>query len=259
MKFFLIFVIIVPILPLFAIDLNLPDSAIQNSVNGLILIHPTPSSAMVNPAVVEDGIETSVTYLFGIRDLPYYNFHVTYTYGKISLNLGESYLDQYYLKESRTNLSIGYKFNSVTFASAIQILKNKVENYQNATAYLLKAGIVWQNSNFSSGFAIHNFNQSKFLNLDLPITILWESCYQITAKSSFSIGLEKEDNFDFSFKFAAAYQPFQIMKVLAGYQYEPDRIGIGTIFNLKNFNISYSIRTHQYLDLTHYISIGYEI
>ncbi|MCF7794299.1 MAG: hypothetical protein K9N09_05680 [Candidatus Cloacimonetes bacterium] len=256
---FILFVIILSILPLYAIDLNLPVSAVQNSANGLNLIHPTPASAISNPAILQQGIETSATYLFGMQELPYYNVHAVYSFGKKSLHLGESYLDQEYLTESRTNLAIGYKFNSFTFAGAVQILRNKVENYHDASSYLLNAGMVWTNSNFSSGIAVHNLSQAKFLELKLPITIMWESCYQITPNSAFSVGLEKEDDFDFSFKFAASYQPFQIMKILAGYQFEPDRIGIGTVFNLQKFKISYSIRTHQYLDLTQYISICYEI
>jgi len=71
--------------------------------------------------------------------------------------------------------------------------------------------------------------------------------------------LEKENDFDFSFKFAGRYDILRQLSLISSYQFEPNRIGMGAVFNLYKFNLVYSVRTHQYLDLTHYISLSYEI
>ena len=110
-----------------------------------------------------------------------------------------------------------------------------------------------------TGFSVRNFLQANFLNEQLPVFYLWETCYNISPKSKISIGLEKQTDFDFSLKIAGSHNLFRILTILTSYQYEPDRIGIGAIFNLKKIIFTYSIRTQQYLDLTHYISVGYAL
>lgn len=242
-----------------AINLNLPNSAVENATSGLLLIYTTPASAAANPAIMSTGLESSATYLLGMQDLPFYNVHFVCSFHKFHLHLGQSYLDHEFYKESNSQLSISYKWHSLTAGAGIHLLRNKATNYHDASTYLFNGGIRWENEKFKSALAVQNFTQSKFLETDLPLNILWETCYDISTKSVISLGLEKQDDFDFSFKFAAKYQPFQMLTLLAGYQFEPDRIGIGTIFSLKKLNFIYSVRTHQYLDLSHYITINYEL
>jgi len=104
-----------------------------------------------------------------------------------------------------------------------------------------------------------NINQGDLDGITLPLVCLWESSYDITEKGKLSVGLEKENNFDFCCKFAGRYDIFPALTLLSSYQFEPNRIGLGTVFNVMQFQLTYSIRTHQYLDLTHYISISYEV
>jgi hypothetical protein len=259
MKFIVLTILWCVVLPLYTLNLNLPNSAAQNSANSLNLIYPTPASAMNNPAIMKEGIETSVTSLYGMQDLPYYNFHFVYNFSKLSLHLGESYLDNNLYTESRTNLSLAYKLHWITIAGSIQVLRNKIKDYHDASAYIFNAGLRWELSKFTTGIACQNLSQTNFLNLKLPVIILWESCYQFTSGSKVSLGMEKEVNSDFIFKIASSYCPFPNLELLAGYQFYPDRIGFGMIFKFRNFNLSYSVRTHLYLGLTHYISVGYEI
>ncbi len=254
--FYLIFA---SMLPLWSIDLNLPVSSMHNAASGLSLIHSTPASSAVNPAVFYSGLESSISQLFGLSELPYYNLHAGYSFGKLNLHLGQSYLDHELYIEGSTQLSLNYNWRSISAGIALRRLYNKVRGYHEASAFLTDAGIMWHFDKFSSALAVRNVTQTKFLGLSLPLTILWESCYQFSANSRISVGLEKQDEFDFSFRFAAKYQPFSLFSILAGYQFEPDRIGLGTVFHLQRFYLGYSVRTHQYLDLTHYISIGYEI
>jgi len=258
MRFYLIIFLFCTI-SLSAIDLNLPLSAAQNATAGLTLLYSTPAAVAQNPASGQNGVETSATHLFGMQELPYYNVHACYRFRNFHIHLGESYLDHKYYTESCTSLSLGYTWQEVSAGIGVRLLRNEVTGYHDGSASLIDAGLKWDNDRISTALAIHNVMQSEFLELSLPIVILWESCYRITEKSSFAIGMEKEDDFDFSFKFAGKYQPFSVMSILAGYQFEPDRLGIGTVFEVKKFFVCYSVRTHQYLDLTHYISVGYEI
>ena len=244
---------------LVAIDLNLPPSAAHNATNGLSLILQNPSSGSLNPAICNPGIETSATYLFGLKELPYYNFHSAFRFKNFGFLLGNSYLDHKLYRENIVNLAVNYNLQKFSFGLNFRHLYNRIENYQKDSSIIFDAGLKWENNKIITGFSVRNFLQSSFLKEQLPIFYLWETCYHISSKSKISIGLEKQDNFDFSFKIAGSYNFFRILTILTSYQYEPDRIGIGAVFNLKKIKVTYSIRTQQYLDLTHYISVGYAL
>ncbi len=240
-----------------AIDLHLPLSAIQNATSGLVLIYPSPSAANSNPACTFSGIETSATYLFSMEDLPFYNFHVQYRYRNFGFHVGSSFLAHPLYKESSSMFSVNYTYHEFSIGSSIRHLYNMVEEYHEDSTLLADMGLLWKNGNISTGLSVRNAAHSKFLEERLPIVYLWESCFSITPKSRLSVGLEKETGFDFAFKIAGRYDVHKVLTILSSYQYEPDRIGVGAIFNLKDFSICYSVRTHQYLSLNHYISLNY--
>ncbi|MDA3813323.1 MAG: hypothetical protein PF570_03625 [Candidatus Cloacimonetes bacterium] len=240
-----------------AIDLHLPLSAVQNATSGLVLIYPTPSAASSNAACSFAGIETSATYLFSMEDLPFYNFHVQYKYRDIGFHIGNSFLAHPLYKESSSMFTLNYAYHEFTVGSSVRYLYNMVEEYHEDSALLVDMGLIWNNNSISTGLSVRNITHSQFLEEKLPIVYLWESCFYITDKSWLSVGLEKETDFDFAFKIAGRYDVHKVLTVLSSYQYEPDRIGIGAVFNLKDFSICYSVRTHQYLSLNHYISLNY--
>ena len=255
MKLFIIIFLFCTILS--AIDLHLPISAVHNATSGLVLIHPSPSAASSNPACLFPGIETSATYLFSMEDLPFYNFHAQYRYRNFGFHLGSSLLSHPLYKESISTFTLNYAYYEFAIGSSIRYLFNMVDEYHEDSALLVDMGLLWQNGSISTGLSVRNVTHSQFLEEQLPIVYLWESCFSITNKSRLSVGLEKETEFDFAFKIAGRYDVHKVLTILSSYQYEPDRIGVGAIFNLKDFSICYSVRTHQYLSRNHYISLSY--
>ena len=258
-KLFLLYLTLIYCAALNALELNLPVSAVQNAVSGLNLIYPTPASASTNPAICLSGFESSGTCFYSLTDLPFYNLHLAYKSANWGFHLGDAYLDHEFYRENHFSLSGCCSWQNITLGISLRHLHNAVEGYQSGSATLFDAGMTWQNGEFSTALAVHNLTQNSFLESELPILFLWESCWRLSATSLISIGWEKESNFDFSFKFAGRHDLFDLFSIICSYQLEPDRIGAGAVFRLRGINVSYSVRTHQYLDLTHYVSIGYEL
>jgi len=205
-----------------AIDLHIPSSAIQNATSGLVLIFPSPSAVKGNPACTFPGVETSATYLFSLEDLPFYNFHVQYRYRDLGLHIGNSFLAHPLYNESSSMFTVNYTHQEFTIGSSIRHLYNIVEKYHEDSALLADMGLLWQNGNISTGLSVRNVTHSKFLEEQMPIIYLWESCFSITQKSKLSVGLEKETNFDFAFKIAGRYDVYKALTILSSYQYKPD-------------------------------------
>ena len=240
-----------------ALDLNLETSAIHNATSGIALISNSPAASSVNPALFNPGIETAATYILGLKELPYYNFHSAHKLNSFGFYLGDSYLDHEFYKENNLNFTLNYHRTNLSCGLSIRYLSNKVENYHNESSLVFDAGLSWKIDQISAAIAVRNISQSSFLDEKLPTVYLWESCYQVTEKSKIALALEKENEFNFCFKLAARYDIFKLMSILSSYQFNPDRIGVGVNFIVSGFNVVYSVRTHRYLDLTHYISLGY--
>ena len=213
----------------------------------------------MNQAVCASGLETSVTYLFSLEELPKYDLHIVFLFGNCYFHIGDSYLDHGLYSENNAIFGLNYSSNSVTAGLSVRMLSSKVEGYQDATTMVLDGGLKWEHDQISSALALRNVTQSEYEGLTLPIIYLWESCYSISSSSKISLGLEKEDDFDFSLKFAGRYDILQTLTLISSYQFEPNRIGVGALFNLRKFQVAYSVRSHQYIGLTHYMSLYYEI
>lgn len=258
MKYILCFLVVLLGSKLFTIDLNLANSAVQNATNGLNLVCLSPAAASENPAINTKGFETSATYLFGIKELPYYNLHLNWHWKNYQFHLGHSYLGHDYYKENCSSLALARKIENFTFAFALRHLNYNVENYGNDETLIFDGAISWENDNIHTAFALKNFSNATISNEPTPKYYLWELAYHVGKASCIGLGLEKENDQDFSFKLAARQDIFQKLTLLSSYQFDPDRMGFGVIFQIFKIKISYSARTHQYLDLSHYISIGYE-
>ncbi|OQX70683.1 MAG: hypothetical protein B6D62_03880 [Candidatus Cloacimonas sp. 4484_275] len=204
-------------------------------------------------------METSVTYLFNLKEVPFYNFHSGIHLGNFGIHLGNAFLNHELYRENLLEMSVAYRWQSFKIGVSANHLFVAVANYETETAIKFDAGIIYENKNFSTGFSVLNVSQTKCQNKLLPVVINWESCLTISSKSKLAIGFEKENNFDFALKFAGRYDFFNSFSLLTSYQYNPDRIGIGTVFDIGNFHFIYSVRTHQYLNLTHYVTIKYDL
>jgi hypothetical protein len=244
---------------IFGINLNVPQSAIQNAVAGESLIYLSPAASVVNPAIISPGLEISATYLFNMPEIPLYNLHVGILFGHFGIHLGNSFLNHTFYRENLLQMGFAYGWKTVRFGVEIDHFHVLVSDYNNNSAIKLNAGVIYENKNFTSGFSILNVSQTKCQNELLPVVISWESCLKISEKGKLTVGFEKEKEFDFSLKFAGRYDFFKNFTILTGYQYNPNRIGTGIIFGIGKIHFIYSVRTHQYLSLTHYISVNYDL
>jgi hypothetical protein len=240
-----------------AIDLNLPLSATQNATNGLVLTNITTSVTAIQPALIKPGIETSVTYLYSLRELPYYFLHSAYQFGKLGCYFGNSHLAHDLYTENQSYLAVNYRFKDLSFGLQTRYLYNKVANYSTLSKLLYDAGISYSFAKYTLAFAVKNLTQSTNYGMDLPSFFVWEANYSIHDRASLSVGIEKQIHYDFLYRLAAYYQIVPFFSLLTSYQYAPQRIGAGAVINYDKWNVVYSIRTHQHLDLTHFISLGY--
>jgi len=259
MRRHLLFIVLALGLDLAAMGIILQPSAYHHAASGLTLLHSPSSNSRIHPSLQTTGLESSVTRFFGLSQLPFYNFHLAVKRARMGFSLGSSLLDNHLYQEFTTNLGFSYRWANISWGSSCHYLRTKTENFSSHSGWTLQQSLAWQEKYFSTVFTFYNILNSKLAQEEIPQILFWETALPISDKSILSIGLEKEVNYDFSLKLGSSYQIFSNFKILSSYQYQPDRLGIGMIFSLSQLEICYAIRTHQHLDLSHYITIYYEI
>jgi hypothetical protein len=157
-------------------------------------------------------------------------------------------------KENIFDLFIAKKLLLVDIGSSVSYVSTKINTVNNKQLFL-SFGMKTELENWSAQFSINKISLSKTDENVLEINM--ENAYDITNSAKISIGIFKENYYDFSVRMGLFQQFTKNFAIITSYQYSPDRFGIGVKFKIKKINIIYGIRTHQELDLTHALSIGY--
>jgi len=243
---------------IFALDSNLPASAQELSLCGLTILSESPAVSFSNPSLCHPGIITSTTRLYNIPDLFLHQFNGVVRKGFWSVGLGGYYLEYSSYSESVTNLSLSMILKNFNLGLSARYLSNRVKNYHDAHQILINSAILWKSKSNETTFLYKNLLNQKILNIDLPIYIIWESKFQLVEDFWLAVGFEKQNREEFIFKFGTKYRILRNLTLLISCQQEPARLGTGFVINVGRWSISYGIQTHQYLPLTHSISLSYE-
>jgi len=241
-----------------ALDLNLAAMAGQNGGSGSYLIYPSPGSAWKNPACIYPGAEISGSYLYSISSLPVITSTLSYAYKKIGIAACFFQLGHPLYKETILSLACSYDFNFMKTGLAFRQLSFAPEGYRTESYISLDGGLVWKQGRLTTGLSVKNIVHLKKEEISLPFWVELESCFTLSEQSRIVIGLEKQAEYDFSFRFTSFQKIYRLLGLLAGYQFEPNRLSCGISIELKFLKCLFSTRFHPYLDMTHFISIIYE-
>lgn len=243
---------------IFALDLNLPASAQEYSLCGLTILSDSPAVSFSNPALCHPGIITSTTRLYNIPDLFFHQVNAVLRKGFWGVGLGAYYLEHSSYTESSPTLSLSFILKNFNWGLSARFLSNNVKNYHDAHQILINSAILWKSKSNETTFLYKNLLNQKILNIDLPVYIIWESKFQLAEDFWLAAGFEKQSGEEFIFKFGTRYRILRNLTLLISCQQEPARLGTGFVINIGKCCISYGIQTHQYLPLSHSISLSYE-
>lgn len=255
MRFIIIFVCLLSSLG--AIDEAVTPSAPLNAAADISLIPKAVSVSLFNPSLIYPGFSTSYTRFFNLPDLPYYTVNASQQFNNFGISIAHEYLDHPLYKEHKSTLAISRSFNELSIGLALRNVYSKASGYHENNVLGVDVAATWDYLPFTTGFILKNASHTKFYEDPLPIVYLWEQSFRITENSALAFAIEKEMYHDFSFKFATAHHFSEYLSLYAGYIHDPAQLSLGAQFSLRTYRITYSFRTHQYLDLTHFITLSY--
>ncbi len=263
---FLTFVPILFLMPTFLSSafLQLSPSAKLAAVSDISAFEESPSSIFYNPAVFKKQLSLTSSYFmpFSINDLSYKNLVAGYSLGKFNVATGLQELSNEIYKEQTgilaTNFEISHNF---TLGFDYRFLRKEISTMNNENASQFDVGILATVKRFRLFSSFYNITFSKIGNDEIPQESRTGITYQIYDNLKSGICLVKELGYDFSFDFGVVYYPFTALGILSGFHTEPNnnQFSAGLEFKIYNLLINYGIKTHQYLEITHYFTISYQL
>jgi hypothetical protein len=240
-----------------AVDEAITPSAPLNAAADISLIPKAVCVSMFNPSLIYPGFSTSYTRFFNLADLPYYTTNVSFLFGNIGISASHQFLDHPLYREHKSTLAFSRHFNELSIGIALRNIYSEASGYHENNVLGIDVGTSWDFHTLTTAFILKNATHTKFYEDPLPIVYIWEQSFRLTENSALAFAVEKEMNYDFSFKFATAHHFSEHFSLYAGYIHEPARLSVGAQFSILPYQVTYSFRTHQYLDLTHFVSLAY--
>lgn len=244
---------------LFCLDATLPGSPLIMACQGVSLAAQEPASLLSIAAPCQPGVQTAYLRHYSLADLPRYSVAGAIHRGHVLVGAGCQLLDHPLYIESAASVLLAYDHGLLRPALVLRWMHSGAKGYQDDTTLQLDAGVQGALKSFTWLVSVSNLTQASHLDEPLPMRINWEAAYQITPLGMLAVALEKEAGFDFSFRLASRYQLHPMLALVAGYQYQPDRLGAGFCCSIRSLDVSYGFRTHQQLDLTHCLGVSYAL
>ncbi len=259
MKKLLVYLLLITTSSIAALDLNLPLSSELNASSGLFLIATSPLAVIINPSLFSPGLASSITRLYNLPDLSIYSGAICLGKGNFGCAIGGKMLSHPLWQEMKISGALSYQYRFFRLGFAVNYLSNNVEDYHSGQQITYDLGMMISDSLFATTILVKNLSQTRFLEEELPVYLVGEYSHSLHKYCTLAIGFEKEREQDFSIKIGNRSSIIPMLDLICSYQFQPDRISGGIIIHYRKFHLSFSVRTHRYLDLSESISINYEM
>lgn len=192
---------------------------------------------------------------FGVNELAnaYAGYIEPTPYGNIAIGYMQFGFDLY--KENKIALGYSYNINS-SFLIGVTILNQhlKIERYgdDNAITFNL-GGLYYLTEETRLGFYTHNLFRATYGQEDdqIPFIMGLGASYDFNNDITFNGAVEKELDFDPSFRFGVEYDIIEYISLRSGFMSEPSSYSVGLGIHYSFINLDYAFFSHPDLGLTH--------
>jgi len=203
------------------------------------------------------GISLSHSNPYGFAELNLMQLSFQQTFHNYAIGFGAYLNNNSKISDRQLYCSYTHSYQQLQAGLLLRYLENEVKNYTTNNSVVADLGFIWKNKNFRHGISISNITQSKTNHISISSPVKFETSFIVNDFSNIGFSFEKEKNFDCRYAFASSIKFYKENKIFMGFMTNPAQFSSGLDIIINNKAFVYGIRTHQYLDLTHSISMIY--
>jgi len=196
---------------------------------------------------------------FGVEEMAnaYAAYIEPFSFGNISIGYMQYGFDLY--KENKVALSYSRNINNRFFVGVTGLYQSlKIERYGSDNAIIVNLGGLYYFSQVTRmGVYIHNLFRGTYGQEDdqIPFIMGLGVSHDFNQDITLNAAIEKELNFDPSFRFGVEYDLIQYVTLRSGFMSDPSSYSVGVGIHYSFLNLDYSFFRHPDLGLTHQAGI----
>ncbi len=196
---------------------------------------------------------------FGLNELAnaFVAFNQPFDFGNIAIGYMNYGFDLY--KENKITFAYSNKIQSRFFYGGSITYNNiSIENYGSDNSLSLNLGaLAYINKNLRTGFSIININRASYGDEkdQIPVIYNFGFSYDVLLNLILNIAVQKELDYDPSFRFGIDYALIDFLSIRTGFSTEPDNYSAGLGINYSLFQLDYGMVYHNELGFTHQFSL----
>ncbi len=187
----------------------------------------------------------------------YASYLEPFTFGNITVGYMQYGFELY--KENKIALSFSRRFTDDFFLGATVLYQNlSIEKYGSDNSFVFNlGGLHYLDDYLRLGVALHNLSRATYGAEDdqIPFILSAGISYDFNSDLTFNGAIEKELDFEPSFRFGVDYDLIEYLSIRAGFMNEPSSYSVGVGIHYSFLNLDYAFFTHPVLDLTHQVGL----
>lgn len=236
------------------IALSHSDAAFSNDVFALF----TNPSGLAQINWRELGVYYSPSP-FGVDELAnaYAAYIEPFSFGNIAIGYMQYGFELY--KENKIALGFSRNIDNKFFIGITGLYQNlSIERYGSDNTFTLNVGGLYYLSGITRvGLYAHNLFRATYGSDpdQIPFVLGFGASYDFSNEITFNGSVEKEIDFEPSFRFGVEYSLIEYLTLRSGFMSEPSSYSVGIGIHYSSLNLDYAFFSHPDLGLTHQMGI----
>jgi hypothetical protein len=226
------------------------DSASANALSGITLLSWSVSDFALSPTIPATGIAFSCHFPYSVPECGVYSLNTATSLNPFIVSAGISYLDQGDYRVQDLHLGMAFHYNSLSIGYAEHLLYEKVSTGNSYHTWNGNLSLSYRGDTYGTEIRLmHPGAEDAELNLSASTRV----AQGVNCASTYIYSPHEED----SYRVATAIEIGEPILLMASWQSNPARFGAGLKFRYKAGEITYGIRTHTDLKLSHSLDLGF--
>ncbi len=196
---------------------------------------------------------------FGVNELAnaYAAYIEPFSFGNLAIGYMQYGFELY--KENKIALSYSSNVDNKLFVGVTGLYQNlSIERYGNDNTFTINLGALYYLSDITRlGVYTHNLFRATYGSEpdQIPFVLGFGASYDFNEDITFNGSVEKEIDFDPSFRLGVEYSIIEYLTLRSGFMSEPSSYSVGVGIHYSFLNLDYAFFSHPDLGLTHQMGI----
>lgn len=226
------------------------ESASANALSGITFLSDNVADRYLSPIICSTGVDFSYHYPFGDTDAGVIGFHNAFRYGIVNTAVGFSLLSHpdYRWQDQYLSLNIGSPELALGYTQ--HLLFERIGEDDAYYTWSGDVGLGFQGDIYGTEIRYIRMGTS---DAQLHLTASTRIAEDVMVATDYVYSKRYRD----SIRCATSYDIAGVLRLSTSWQDEPPRFGFGIGLRLAHGNITYAVRSHPRLDLSHCFDIGF--